>query len=149
MGAGIGIKTVSDDFKHVAVTLKERSWNRNVKGTHFGGSLYSMTDPFFMIMLMENLGPDYILWDKAADIRYKKPGKGLLTAEFNLSAEQIAEIKHKADTQYKVEPLLSVKVKDETGDVVAEVDKLIYVRHKDNKPDPNYKSRNPSPAIEP
>lgn len=126
---------MSDDFRHAVISLDERFWNRNVKGTHYGGSLYSMTDPFYMLMLMENLGPDYILWDKAATIRFKKPGKGKLKAEFTLSAERVAEIKHLADTQYKVEPEFLVEVKDETGQVVAEVDKLLYVRHKDHRPE--------------
>ena len=134
LGASIGVKEISDDFRHAVITLKERPWNRNPNGTHYGGSIYSMTDPFYMMMLMENLGRDYILWDKTADIRFKKPGKGTLTAEFNLSAERIAEIKHQADTQYKVEPKFLVEVKDESGDVVAEVDKLLYVRRKDHKP---------------
>lgn len=141
LGASIGIKEVSDDFRHVEVTLKQRPWNKNPNGTHYGGSLYSMTDPFYMMMLMENLGSDYLLWDKAADIRFKKPGRGTLTAKFNLTAEQVRDIKHQADTQYKVEPFFTVEVKDENGDVVAEVDKLLYVRRKDKKPDPNFKKK--------
>lgn len=134
LGASIGVKEISDDFRHAVITLKERPWNRNPNGTHYGGSIYSMTDPFYMLMLMENLGPDYLLWDKAADIRFKKPGKGTLTAEFNLTAEKIAEIKLQADTNWKVEPEFLVKVKNEAGEIVAEVDKLLYVRRKDHKP---------------
>ncbi|MFP4313171.1 MAG: DUF4442 domain-containing protein [Alphaproteobacteria bacterium] len=139
VGASIGIRDISDDFRHATITLDAKPWNRNPHGTHYGGSIYSMTDPFYMLMLMENLGPNYILWDKAANIRFKKPGRGTLKAEFNLSAERIAEIKHLADTQYKVEPEFLVEVKDENGDVVAEVDKILYVRRKDKKPDPNFK----------
>lgn len=135
MGASIHVDSMSDDFRHAVISLRERWWNRNVKGTHYGGSIYSMTDPFYMLMLMQNLGPDYILWDKAADVRFKKPGKGKLTAEFNLTTEQIEDIRHKADTQWKVEPEFLVEIKDESGDVVAEVDKLLYVRRKDHKPE--------------
>ncbi len=108
-------------------------------GTHFGGSIYSMTDPIYLLMLRHHLGSDYITWDKAAEIRFKKPGRGVLTAEFNLTEAQIADIRHQADTQYKVEPFFRVEVKDESGDVVAEVDKLCYIRRKDKKPDSDLK----------
>src|SRR5271157_3379702 len=74
LGAGIRVRWRSN--RHVDVELKLRAWNRNYVGTHYGGSLYSMTDPFYMLMLMENLGRDYIVWDKAASIRFRKPGKG-------------------------------------------------------------------------
>ncbi len=108
-----------------------RFWNRNYVGTHFGGSLYAMCDPFFMIVLMNNLGPDYIVWDKAATIRFKKPGKGLMKASFHIPAERIAEIRAQADTQGKTEPTFTVSVTDAEGNVIAEVDKLLYVRKKD------------------
>ena len=83
---------------------------------------------------MKNLGKDYIVWDKAADIQFKSPGKGKLTAHFNITQQQLAEIKAAADKNYKVEPRFKVEVKDEQGNVVAEVDKLLYVRRKDRKP---------------
>ncbi|HKR93755.1 MAG TPA: DUF4442 domain-containing protein [Candidatus Angelobacter sp.] len=108
-----------------------RFYNRNYVGTHFGGSLYSMVDPFYMLMLMNILGPGYIVWDKAASIRFKKPGKGVMKASFHLSEEQIAEIRAAADTQPKVEPQFLVVVKDAEGNAVAEIDKLLYVRKKD------------------
>ena len=77
---------------------------------------------------------DYIVWDKSAEVRFKLPGKGKLTAHFNISKEKIAEIKAQADNNYKVEPTFTVQVKDEKGNVVAEVDKVLYVRRKDRKP---------------
>jgi hypothetical protein len=81
-GAGIRIREISDDFTYVRVEMKLRFWNRNYVGTHFGGSLYSMVDPFYMLMLIENLGRDYIVWDKSASIRFLKPGRGRVSAEF-------------------------------------------------------------------
>jgi hypothetical protein len=102
-------------------------------GTHFGGSLYSMVDPFYMLMLINILGPDYIVWDKAAAIRFKRPGKGVMKASFHLSEEKIAEIRAAADTQPKVEPQFQVVVKDLDGNVVAEVDKLLYVKKRDKR----------------
>jgi len=134
LGAGIRVRRISADFQTIDVEMPLRFWNRNYVGTHFGGSLYSMCDPFFMVMLMENLGPDYIVWDKAATIRFKKPGKGVMKATFNLPAERIAEIRNQADAQGKVEPQFQVVVTDAEGNVVAEVDKLLYVKKKVKDP---------------
>jgi hypothetical protein len=86
-----------------------------------------------MLMLMNILGTDYIVWDKAATIRFKKPGKGVMKAAFHLSEEQIAEIRTAADTQPKVEPQFQVVVKDAEGNIIAEIDKLLYVRKKDKR----------------
>jgi len=128
LGAGIRVRWRSN--REVDVEMKLRPWNRNYVGTHYGGSLYSMTDPFYMLMLMENLGRDYIVWDKAASIRFRKPGKGRVKAEFRLSDVQIDEIRDKLTTQEKYEPTFLVQVKDEAGDVVAEVQKVLHVRKK-------------------
>ena len=130
LGAGIRVKW-SADHKAADVTMKLRIWNRNYVGTHYGGSLYSMTDPFYMLMLMDNLGPDYVVWDKAASIRFRKPGKGRVKAEFRLSDEQLDDIRSKLTTQEKYEPTFVVQVKDDAGDVVAEVQKVLHVRRRD------------------
>ena len=105
-------------------------FNRNYVGTHFGGSLYSMCDPWFMVMLIEHLGPDYIVWDKAATIRFKKPGRGTVKATFHLPKERIAEIRAQADALGKIEPEFQAVVTDAEGTVIAEVDKVLYVRKK-------------------
>ena len=83
-----------------------------------------------MLMLINILGPDYIVWDKAATIRFKKPGKGVMKATFQLTEEQIAEIRAAAEAQPKVEPQFQVVIKDAEGNVIAEIDKLLYVRKK-------------------
>jgi hypothetical protein len=129
LGAGIRVKW-SPDHRGVDVAMKLRFWNRNYVGTHYGGSLYSMTDPFYMLMLMENLGPGYIVWDKAASIRFRKPGKGIVTAEFRLTDQQLADIRSQLAMQEKYEPTFLVEVRDEAGDVVAEVQKVIHIRRK-------------------
>ena len=128
-GAGIRVRW-SPDNKAVDVEMKLRFWNRNYVGTHYGGSLYSMTDPFYMLMLMEKLGREYIVWDKAASIRFRKPGKGTVKAEFRLSDAQVNEIRQKLATQERYEPTFLVEVKDEAGDVVAEVQKVLHIRRK-------------------
>ena len=130
LGAGIRIKRFTPDWTEIDVEMKLRWWNRNYVGTHYGGSLYSMADPFFMLMLLENLGKDYIVWDKAASIRFRKPGKGRVKAEFRLTEAQLDDIREKLATQEKYEPTFVVEVKDEAGDVVAEVQKVLHIRRK-------------------
>lgn len=130
LGAGVRVTHVSDDFRTVRVEMPLRFYNKNYVGTHFGGSLYSMCDPFYMLMLINILGPEYIVWDKAASIRFKKPGRGLVKATFHIPEETIAEIRAAADSQGKVEPQFEVAVTDSEGNVIAEVDKLLYVRRK-------------------
>jgi len=130
LGAGIRVKRLAPDWKSIDVEMKLRRWNSNYVGTHYGGSLYSMTDPFYMLMLIKCLGKDYIVWDKAATIRFKRPGKGTVSAAFRLSDQEIDEIKQALTSQDKIEPAFVVQVKDESGLVVAEVEKLLHVRRK-------------------
>jgi Domain of unknown function (DUF4442) len=130
LGAGVRLKSISEDFRTIEVHMPLRFWNKNYVGTHFGGSLYTMCDPFFMLILINNLGPDYIVWDKAATIRFKKPGKGLVKAVFHVPEERIEEIRSQANIQGKIEPQFQTVVTDVEGNVIAEVDKLLYVRRK-------------------
>lgn len=130
LGAGIRIRRLASDWKEIDVEMKLRWWNRNYVGTHYGGSLYSMADPFFMVMLIENLGKDYIVWDKAASIRFRKPGRGTVSACFRLSDEQVGEIIQALNSQEKIERVFTVEVKDQSGSVVAEVEKLLRIRRK-------------------
>ena len=129
-GAGIYVTRIDEDFRTVEVELRMKFYNRNYVGTHYGGSLYSMCDPFYMIMLIENLGPGYIVWDKAATIRFKRPGRGTVKTVFHLTQEQIDEVRAQADRQEKVEPVFQLTVTDAEGNVVAEVDKVLYVKKK-------------------
>jgi Domain of unknown function (DUF4442) len=130
LGAGIRVPRISEDLRTIEVHMPLRFWNKNYVGTHFGGSLYTMCDPFFMLILINNLGPDYIVWDKAATIRFKKPGKGLVKAVFHIPSERIEEIRAQADAHGKIEPHFQTVVTDTDGNVIAEVDKLLYVRKK-------------------
>lgn len=118
------------DMKSVDVTMKLRPWNRNFVGTHYGGSLYSMCDPFYMLMLMKNLGREYVVWDKAAAIRFRKPGKGTVRARFELTDAQLDDIREQLKTLPKYEPVYTVEVKDDSGEVVAEVQKTLHIRKK-------------------
>ena len=130
LGAGIRIARMSEDLREIDVEMKLHWWNRNYVRTHYGGSLYSMADPFYMVMLIEKLGRGYIVWDKTASIRFRKPGKGTVRAEFRLTQEQIDSLRAQADSQGKIEPTFNVQVLDESGEVVAEVEKLLHIRRK-------------------
>jgi acyl-coenzyme A thioesterase PaaI-like protein len=127
LGAGVKVTRMDADFRAIDIEMRLTWRNRNVMGAHFGGSLYAMTDPFYMLMLMENLGPEYIVWDKAAAIRYKRPGRGTVRAEFRLTEAQIAEVRNALQTSDRYEPVYLIEVKDESGKVVSEVDKTIYI----------------------
>jgi hypothetical protein len=130
LGAGIRVKRLQPDWKAIDVEMKLHRWNTNYVGTHYGGSLYSMTDPFFMFMLIENLGPNYIVWDKAATIRFKRPGQGTVLASFRVTEPEVEEIRRALKTEFKIDRTFSVEVKDEAGNVIAEVDKLLNIRRK-------------------
>lgn len=126
LGAGIRARTV--DERTVEVKLKMTPLNRNIVGVHFGGSLYAMCDPWFMLILMRLLGRDYIVWDKAASIQFKRPGRGTMRARFHIPPERVEQIRLEADRNGKIEPTFSVNVMDEAGQVIASVEKLLYVR---------------------
>ncbi|PJZ67142.1 tetrameric acyl-CoA thioesterase [Leptospira wolffii] len=130
-GAGIKVQALNKDRTAFATTMNLNLLNKNYVGTQFGGSLYSMCDPFYMLILMENLGPAYLVWDKAATIRFLKPGEGKVRAEFRISKERIREIKEEADLKRKLDVTFTAEIKDvKTGKTIAEVDKVIYVRRK-------------------
>lgn len=128
LGAGIRVDHIDEDFRRVEVRMPLTSFNQNYVGTQFGGSLYSMCDPFYMLMLIDNLGNDYVVWDKAAEIRFRKPGTGTVYATFEIDQDDIDEIRRLADENEKVEPVFEVDVVDGDGDVVAEVTKTLHVR---------------------
>lgn len=131
LGAGIRVIDASDDLTYIKVQMKLRSMNKNYVGTHFGGSLYAMTDPFYMLMLIHNLGKNYVVWDKGATVHFKKPARGKVYAEFKLTTDLINNIKSQADLNPKFEPQFLVEVKNSNGETVTLVEKLLYVKRKD------------------
>jgi len=130
LGAGVSVRHMSADFRQVKVRMGLGWYNRNYVGTQFGGSLYSMVDPFYMLMLMENLGRDYIVWDKAASIDFVSPGKGPVYAEFSIDEALLDEIRRHTEGGEKYLPHLKVQIHDGSGTLVARVDKTLYVRRK-------------------
>ncbi|AAQ61014.1 DUF4442 domain-containing protein [Chromobacterium violaceum] len=133
LGAGIRVHKLSPDFRQAEVRLKLGLGNRNYVGTHFGGSLYAMTDPFYMLMLLRQLGGDYYVWDKAGRIDYVKPGRGVVRALFHLSDEQLADIRERTAGGDKHLPEMTVEIRDADDELVATVHKTLYVRRKPDR----------------
>ncbi|POZ60021.1 DUF4442 domain-containing protein [Chromobacterium alticapitis] len=133
LGAGIRVHKLSPDFRQAEVRLKLGVGNRNYVGTHFGGSLYAMTDPFYMLMLLRQLGNDYYVWDKAGRIDYIKPGRGMVRAMFRLTDEQLAEIRAQTAAGDKHLPEMTVEIRDADDELVAAVHKTLYVRKKPDR----------------
>lgn len=130
LGAGVRPVEVSEDYRYIKVEMPLTFYNKNYMGTQFGGSLYSMVDPWYMLMLIKNLGPGYIVWDKAATIEFKKPGRGKVQTEFILTQSRIDEIKNFVQENIKMDVHFEVKITDEQGNLIARVDKVVYVRKK-------------------
>ena len=130
MGAGIKVEHIGKDYKTARVRLRMGLANRNIVGVHFGGSLFAMTDPFFMMLVQHQLGRSYVVWDQAAKIDFLKPGRGTVYAEFQVTDEQIKEILQAAASGDKVLKDFVVDVKDASGDVVAHIVKTLYIRKK-------------------
>ncbi len=130
IGAGIHVERLSPDYTEAVVRMRLGLLNRNYMGTHFGGSLYAMTDPFFALLIMHQLGRRYVVWDKSSAIDYQLPGRGTVHATFRITPEQIEDIRHATASGDKYEPSFSVDVLNRQGEVVARVDKTIYVRLK-------------------
>jgi len=129
-GAGIRIDRVSQDHSEIDVSLKLTFWNRNYVGTAYGGSLYSMCDPFYMLILIHLMGRGYIVWDKAASIKFKRPGTKKVFARFKITPDQVREFKEHLKSLPKIEPVFVVQVTDAEGVVIAEVEKTLYIKKK-------------------
>lgn len=129
-GAGVKVKKDTHEPEVYHVSMKLSWYNRNYVGVHFGGSLYSMVDPFYMLILMHKLGSDYIVWDKAASIEFKKPGKGLVRASFRIPDEKVLEIKRLVDENGKLEPEFEVDILGERDELVCRVKKTLWVKRR-------------------
>ena len=128
--AGIKATYIAADYCEVRVTLKLRFYNRNIFGVQYGGSLMSMTDPWYMTMLMENLGRDYFVWDKHAEIDYVTPGKTHVHADFRITQAQLEAIRTQTAEGEKYIPEFSVDIKDDHDQLVARVKRRVYIKLK-------------------
>lgn len=128
--AGIAVEYISPDYRQIKVALRLHWYNRNYVGTHFGGSLFSMTDPFYMLMLLQVLGKDYIVWDKSASIDFIRPGKGKVTAQFDITDTMLQNIYQSTSNGDKYLPEFQINIVDESEEIVARVTKQLYIRRK-------------------
>lgn len=129
-GAGIRVTRIDPDWSYVRVELRPNLLNRNAVGTHFGGSLFAMTDPFYALMLMHQLGRDYVVWDQAATIEFLTPGRGVVWSEFRLDAGLTGQLRQDAAGGAKLRPEFLVEVRNQAGDTVARIRKQLYLRLK-------------------
>ena len=130
LGMGVRVRDWREDFTRFEVELRARWYNRNLFGTHFGGSLYAMADPFFVFIVTMNLGRDYIVWDKSASIDFLKPAKGTILGVFEIKKNRLNEIRADVDRLGKNTYWFEAELTDENDVVVARVRKEVYVRAK-------------------
>ena len=130
LGAGVSVKHINEDMTSITVQMKMRFWNRNYVGTHFGGSLYSMCDPWYMFILLEHLGKECVIWDKGAEIDFVSPGKGTMTAIFEIEHQTIEQLREQAEDNQKHLPVFHTSVIVEDVQGVATLKKTLYGRKK-------------------
>lgn len=131
LGAGVRVRDIAPDYRFVHVELRRRWFNRNYVDVHFGGSLFAMTDPFFMLMYINNLGSDYIVWDRAARIEFIRPGRGLVSAKFRLTETDLDSARSKAADGRPTLIEHEVQVVDQVGELIAKIQRTVYVRLKE------------------
>ncbi|MBX7113648.1 MAG: DUF4442 domain-containing protein [Myxococcaceae bacterium] len=127
LGAGVRVVDVDHSLRRITVAMKLTAWNQNYLGTQFGGSMYSMVDPFFMLMVTMRLGKPYVAWDKSAHIRFLKPGRKEVRATFELTDDKLEAIRREVDEKGKAEPQFTVDIRDTDGLLVAQVEKWVHV----------------------
>lgn len=128
--SGIVVEEISDDFRRARVSLRKRFLTRNYVGTLFGGALFAMTDPFWMVMVLRNLGDDYVVWDKAGEIEFVTPGRETVYAEFEVTDELLDHMRAEAADGSKVLHWLETDIRTADGTLVARVRKQLYVRRR-------------------
>lgn len=127
-GSGGRVAYIASDWREVRVRIPLSLRTRNYVGTIYGGSMYGAVDPIYMIMLIHLLGPDYVVWDKAASIRFRRPGRSTLHARFLLDEAELRAIREALATAASVNRVYTVELVDAAGVVHATVEKTLYVR---------------------
>ncbi len=127
-GTGGRVTYVANDFREIRVDVPLSWRTRNYVGTIFGGSLYGAVDPFYMIMLIKILGPEYTVWDKAATIRFLKPGRTTLHATFRISEDETDLIRKELAAKRSIDRIYTLELVDDEGTAHAIVEKTIFVR---------------------
>lgn len=133
IGAGVKVDYVSHDWRELHVSMPLRWYNRNAVGTQFGGSLYSMVDPHLMLLLMQLLGKEYLVWDKSANIEFIKPSKTKVAAKIIITNEDLEKIIENTKNGDKYFADFTIEVSDISKELVAKVQKIVYIRKKHNQ----------------
>ena len=118
------------DYKEVHLKLPLSWRTRNYVGTIFGGSMFASTDVLYFLLVLKNIGDDYIVWDKASSVRFRKPGKGTLYAKAIISDEEIEMIKKELQNTDKIDRIFHLDLIDEAGDVCASIEKTIHIQNR-------------------
>lgn len=129
-GTGGRVVYIADDFREIRIKIPLSWRTRNYVGTIYGGSMYGAIDPIYMLMLMQVLGKGYTVWDKAAKIRFRKPGRSTLYVKFELSDAEITEIRELAEKSKSIDRIYDLELVDSEGTVHAQIEKTIYVAKK-------------------
>ncbi|CAH0344045.1 DUF4442 domain-containing protein [Bacillus sp. CECT 9360] len=129
-GTGGRITYIASDFSEIRLKLPLNWRTKNYVRTIYGGSMYGAIDPVYMLMLLKTLGTDYIVWDKAASIRFKKPGRTTLFATFTLTADELQTIKRELEEQLKIDRIYTVHLVDKEGNIYATAEKTMHIRKK-------------------
>jgi acyl-coenzyme A thioesterase PaaI-like protein len=145
-GTGGRVTYISDDYTEVHVRLPLSWRTRNYVGTIYGGSMYGALDPVYMIMLMKLLGRDYVVWDKAASIRFRRPGRTTLRAKFLLDGSEVESIKSELKGRKSVDRVYKVNLVDDAGKVHAEVEKTLYIARRERSSKLQVQSSKPEGA---
>ncbi|NGY57558.1 DUF4442 domain-containing protein [Lentzea sp. NEAU-D13] len=131
--AGIRVEEISPDYRYARVRMRLRPWNRNFFGTHFGGSLFAMTDPFWVLLLFNQLRGEHVVWDQAGEIDFVAPGRGTVRAEFRLTDEHVEQVLERTASGEKALIWFETDVVGQDGSVIARVKKQVYARRKRDK----------------
>lgn len=122
---------VSKGFWEVDVKIPISYKNRNYAGTIFGGSLFSATDPIYMVQLIQIIGTDYIVWDKSSIVNFKRPANTDVFVEFRFSPAEVEQLKADVADQKELDITKMVVIKNASGKVICEIEKTIYVAEKE------------------
>ncbi len=135
-GTGARVAYIASDWREVRVELPLSLRTRNYVGTIFGGSIYAAVDPIYMLMLIRNLGRGYVVWDKAASIRFRRPGRSTLHARFALDEAELDAIRAALAGHRSVDRVYRVELRDAEGTLCADIEKTIHARHRDRDAPP-------------
>ena len=127
---GARVIYLADDYHEMRIKIPLNWKTRNYVGTIFGGSMYAGVDPIYMIMLIKILGKDYIVWDRSAEIVFKRPGSETLYADFHVTPEDIKEIKTELETKKYFNKVYKVNLRNKAGKLHARIEKTIYIANK-------------------